>query len=126
MIVGVGLDVVETARIADALGQHGRRFQERVFTARELLDYGDRKDQAVTLASRFAAKEACMKALGTGWTRGISFQQIEVLGTGRGGARLQLLGSAATRAEDLGVTRVHVTLTHEPGVAAAVVILEGE
>jgi holo-[acyl-carrier protein] synthase len=126
VIVGIGLDVVETARIAHALGQHGRRFQERVFTAAELRECGERRDQAVTLASRFAAKEACLKALGTGWTRGISFLQVEVLSDDHGRPRLQLLGKAAARAADLGVRRMHVTLTHEPGIAAAVVILEGE
>ena len=126
MILGIGLDVVETARLERALTLHGRRFEERVFTADELRDCGPRRDQAVVLAARFAAKEACMKALGTGWTQGISFQQIEVLDGTAGAPRLQLLGKAAERAREMGVRRVHVTLTHEPGIAAAVVILEGE
>src|SRR3989442_11046059 len=79
MILGVGLDVVETQRIARALALHGGRFEERVYTAAELAACADRADRAQALAGRFAAKEALLKALGTGSARGISFQQVEVV-----------------------------------------------
>lgn len=126
MILGIGLDVVETARIARALAQQQERFRERVFTAEELRECAQRTDESVALAARFAAKEACLKALGTGVAGGISFLQVQVLGGDGGRPRLELLGKAAELANDLGVRRLHVTLTHEPGIAAAVVILEGD
>lgn len=126
MILGIGLDVVQTARIERALARHGSRFWGRVFTAAEQRECGEGPDSAMRLAARFAAKEACLKALGTGSTRGVSFLQVQVLANGRGRPRLELLGKAAELANDLGVRRVHVTLTHEPGIAAAVVVLEGE
>ena len=92
----------------------------------ERSECAGRADRADALAARFAAKEACFKALGTGWSKGVSFLQVEVR-RGEGGApQLALKGEAADRAKARGVTRVHVTLTHSAGVAAAAVILEGE
>jgi holo-[acyl-carrier protein] synthase len=125
MIIGFGLDVVETARIARLLAEHGSRFRERIFTAGELDDCRERVDEADALAARFAAKEACMKALGTGWQRGLAFRDIEVTRTTAGAPGIRLAGGAAVRAKELGVRGVHVSLTHERAVAAAAVILEG-
>jgi holo-[acyl-carrier protein] synthase len=124
MIVGFGLDVVETARMARILAEHGHRFRERVFTAGELEECRMRRDEAQALAARFAAKEACLKALGTGWRRGLSFRDVEVVRTDGGAPAIRLGGEAATRARERGVRVVHVSLTHEPGLAAAAVILE--
>jgi holo-[acyl-carrier protein] synthase len=124
MIVGVGLDVVETDRIARALALHGRRFEDRVYTAAELAECAERSDRAQALAGRFAAKEALLKALGTGSARGISFLQVEVVRRDGGGAAISLTGSAAAEARRRGVRHVHVSLSHQPGLAAAVVILE--
>jgi holo-[acyl-carrier protein] synthase len=124
MIVGFGLDVVETARIARMLAEHGRRFRERVFTATELEECRERHDEAQALAARFAAKEACLKALGTGWRRGFGLRDVEVVRTEGGAPTIRLGGGAATRARERGVRAVHVSLTHEPGLAAAAVILE--
>jgi holo-[acyl-carrier protein] synthase len=124
MIVGFGLDVVETARIARMLAHHGSRFRERVFTAAELDECRERLDEAQALAARFAAKEACLKALGTGWRRGFSFRDVEVVRTDGGAPTLRLGGGAAIRAKERGVRAMHVSLTHEPGLAAAAVILE--
>src|SRR2546430_16204482 len=98
MILGVGLDVVEPQRIARALALHGGRFEERVYTAAELATCADRADRAQALAGRFAAKEALLKALGTGSARGISFQQVEVVRADGGGAAMSLTGSAAAEA----------------------------
>lgn len=106
------------------LAEHGRRFRERVFTAGELEDCRERHDEAQALAARFAAKEACLKALGTGWRRGFSLRDVEVVRTDGGAPAIRLAGGAATRAKECGVRAVHVSLTHEPGLAAAAVILE--
>ena len=108
MIVGLGIDVVEVARLADALCRHGDHFLARVFTERERAACDPRADRGLALAARFAAKEACLKALGTSWAEGLGFRDVE-------GVR---------RAQALGVSRSHVSLTHQPGLAAAVVILE--
>jgi holo-[acyl-carrier protein] synthase len=125
MIVGVGLDVVETERIAHALAAHGRKFEQRVYTAAEQAACAPRADRAQALAARFAAKEAFLKALGTGWVRGVSLRQVEVVEGQGGRPALKLAGAAAARARRKRVRKIHVTLSHQPGLAAAVVILEG-
>jgi len=124
MIVGVGLDVVEVDRIATALRRHGERFERRVFTRAESAACRDRVDRVLALGARFAAKEACLKALGTGWAAGIGFVDVEVVRNPGGGPGLRLHGPAAERAAALGVDRIHVSLTHQRSVAAAVVVLE--
>jgi len=127
MIVGIGLDVVEIARITRSLESDGRRFEERAFTEAERRDCADRADREQALAARFAAKEACFKALGTGWggDAGTSLREVEVVSAANGAPELRLSGGAASRARELNVKRVHVSLTHQPGIAAATVILEG-
>jgi len=122
--VGLGIDVVEVARLADALRRHGDHFVERVFTDRERAACDPRADRVLALAARFAAKEACLKALGTGWAEGLGFRDVEVVREGNQPPRLVLHREAARRAEALGVIRSHVSLTHQPGLAAAVVVLE--
>ncbi len=124
MIVGIGLDVVGTERISRSLAEGNGRFEELVFTPAEREECAPRADRAQALAARFAAKEACFKALGTGWGEGLSFQQIEVVSLERGRPELRLTGHAAEQARALGVRNVHVTLSHEQDVAAAVVVLE--
>ena len=126
MIVGIGIDLVLIDRLERALApEGGDRFQELVFTAAERAACAGRADQAQALAARFAAKEACLKALGTGWGEGTTLQDIEVVTGPQGRPELRLSGSAASRARALGATRFHVSLTHEQLVAAAVVVLEG-
>jgi holo-[acyl-carrier protein] synthase len=124
VIAGLGIDIVEVARFAAALGRHGDRFIERVFTEAERAACDSRGDRVLALAARFAAKEACLKALGTGWAEGLGFRDVEIVREGNQPPRLLLHGKAARRAEALGVVRSHVSLTHQPGTAAAVVILE--
>jgi holo-[acyl-carrier protein] synthase len=124
VIVGLGIDVVEVARLASALNRHGDHFVDRVFTVAEQAACDARGDRVLALAARFAAKEACLKALGTGWAEGLGFRDVEVVREGNQPPRLVLHGAAALRAEALGVVRSHVSLTHQPGTAAAVVILE--
>ena len=124
MIVGLGIDVVEVARLAAALRRHGDQFVERVFTEAERAACDPRADRVLALAARFAAKEACLKALGTGWAEGLGFRDVEIVREGNQPPRLVLHGEAARRAETLGVIRSHVSLTQQPGLAAAVVVLE--
>jgi holo-[acyl-carrier protein] synthase len=123
MILGLGLDVVEIARIGRVLGSaHGARFVERTFTAGERAFCDARRDRATHYAARFAAKEAASKALGV--PAGIGFHDVEVLRE-EGAPRLRLSGVAERAAAAAGVARVHVTLTHDGGVAVAAVIVEG-
>jgi holo-[acyl-carrier protein] synthase len=127
MIVGIGIDLVEIERLAKALGApHGPRFEERVFTEGERADCAGRGAQGriACLAARFAAKEACLKALGTGWSEGLSFRQVEVVRSSDGAPRLVLSGRAAERAGSMSVRGLHLSVTHERGVAGAVVVLE--
>jgi holo-[acyl-carrier protein] synthase len=124
VIVGIGIDVVEVVRLAEALERQGDRFVEKVFTDGERAACASRADRVLALAARFAAKEACLKALGTGWAEGLGFRDVEVVREGNHPPQLVLHGEAVRRAEALGVTRSHVSLTHQPGLAAAVVILE--
>lgn len=126
MLLGLGIDVVEIARIQRILdGPPGRaeRFLARCFTAAERA-YCDRgRDRAARHAARFAAKEATSKALGV--PAGIAWTDVEVV-RGEGGApRLELRGTAAERARALGVARTLLSLSHDGGIAAAVVALEG-
>lgn len=125
MILGIGMDVVAIERIARSLGEGNGRFETLVYTAAELEACAGRADREAALAARFAAKEACLKALGTGMAQGVAFQQVEVSKLEGGRPELRLTGPAAARAQALGVRFLHVSLTHDTGVAAAVVVLEG-
>jgi holo-[acyl-carrier protein] synthase len=124
VIRGLGIDLVDTARFARALAAHGERFERRVFTERELRDCRDRRDRTLALAARFAAKEACFKALGTGWSAGLGFHDVEVVRGGLGMPEIRLGGEAEARARRAGITAIHVSLTHETTMAAAVVALQ--
>jgi holo-[acyl-carrier protein] synthase len=122
VIVGFGIDVVEVARIERQLGlPSADRFLARVFTDGERAFCRRFRDAAHRFAARFAAKEAASKALGV--PQGITFQDVEVAREG-GAPRLILSGVAARAAAALGVSKVHVTLTHDGGVAVAAVVLE--
>ena len=122
MVVGFGLDVVEIARIARLLGSStADRFLARVFTPGERGFCERFQDRAERYAARFAAKEAASKALGV--PDGVGFQDVEVVRE-RGAPTVVFRGAAAERAAALGVARVHLTLSHDGGVAVAGVILE--
>lgn len=114
----VGIDIIEIERVGQVLAKHGQRFLERVYTPRERERYGTRVQE---LAARFAAKEATMKALGTG-IRGVRWRDIEVLPNRRGKPILILHETARRRAELLGLTHFSVSLTHSRGDAMAIVI----
>jgi holo-[acyl-carrier protein] synthase len=122
VIVGVGLDLADVARIADMVERWGERFTRKLFTAGERSFASERANSAQHFAARFAAKEATLKALGV--PRGLSWHEMEVVGGGRARPRLVLTGEALRAAEALGVVRLHLTLTHADTIAAAVVIAE--
>jgi len=124
LIIGLGIDLVETKRIAKALARHGDRFERRVFTSAELAECRERADRELALSARFAAKEACMKALGVGLRDRVSFLEIEVTGPRGERPEIRLSGVAAERGRNLGVRGIHVSLTHQPALAAAVVAVE--
>ncbi len=124
MIVGIGVDLVEIDRMRRILDRHGRRARRRFFTDRELSDCDGRADPAEGLAARLAAKEAAFKALGTGKIEGHRWGDAEVATVDSGRPTLVFSGAAGARAAELGVERTWVSLSHEAGVAAAVVVLE--
>jgi holo-[acyl-carrier protein] synthase len=124
MVLGIGMDLVEIERIAHVLASHGERFERRVFTPGELRDCAARSDRVRALAARFAAKEACLKALGTGMAEGLALRHVEVVRAPSGRPDLRLHDAAEARARSLGVRRMHVSLTHQDTVAGAVVVLE--
>jgi holo-[acyl-carrier protein] synthase len=121
-IVGIGIDAVDIPRVAQVLARFGERFLRRVFTSGEIAYCTCRRDPASPLAARFAAKEAAMKALGTGNAGGVLWQDIEVRRED-GPPRLVFHGGAATRAAEKGVTRALLTLTHSDSLAFAEVML---
>jgi holo-[acyl-carrier protein] synthase len=119
----VGLDLVEVSRFARALARHGEGLRRRVFTEAEWAYAATRgADRPAVLAVRFAAKEAVLKALGTGWGRGVGWRDVEVVGGGRSAPRLRLAGRAAELAEARGL-EAEVSLSHAGDVAGAVAYL---
>lgn len=124
LVVGIGLDLCEIERIEQAIGRHGARFLERVCVPGEVRrPFGSRR-LGEHVAGLFAAKEAAMKALGTGM-QGVAFREVAVAREPGGPPRLVLTGRARERADALGVVAAHVTITHGRRDAAAVVILVG-
>lgn len=125
MIVGVGVDIEDVPRFQRVIERVGARFLERVFTPSEIEYVEARAHRHRRYASRFAAKEAAMKALGTGWAQGVRWHDFEISREASGAPRLALTGAAARHAESLGCTRTHLSLSHTPASAVAQVILEG-
>ena len=121
-IVGHGIDMVKIARIEEMLRDHSDRFLERCFTAREQESAKDRKRAAEHLAARFAAKEAFLKALGTGLTEGITWTEIEVVSRPSGQPTLILSGKALGAARARRITATFLSLSHTEDAAVASVI----
>lgn len=119
MIVGIGLDVVETGRWGRAL----ERIQDQIFTPDELASCADRADRIEALAARFAAKEACIKALNAGIREG-ALRQVEIVSRPGERPRIRLTGGLLARARESKVRTAHISLTHQQNFAAAMVILE--
>ena len=121
-IIGLGFDATDIPRIASTLERYGDRFLQRVFTEGEIAYCTRRRNPAPHLAGRFAAKEACMKALGTGYSCGVIWKDIEVV-RDDGPPQLRLHGGAALRAEQMRVTKSLLTITHADALAMAQVML---
>ncbi|AXC48755.1 holo-ACP synthase [Paracoccus suum] len=128
MILGIGTDLANIARIAGVLDRHGDRFRTRVFTPTELARAARRPHEAATLAKRWAAKEACSKALGTGLRMGIAWRDMAVTNNRAGQPQIHLTGWAAERLAAMTppghVARIHVTLTDDHPWAQAMVVIE--
>jgi len=124
MIVGIGIDIVDIARIQELLDRYGERFLHRVFTEAETSYAMSGANEAERLAGRFAVKEALMKALGTGKTQGILWKDVETLRGRVGKPEVHLHGQAVRWAKLRGSSAVHVSITHDGGKAVAFVILE--
>jgi len=121
-IIGLGLDATDISRIADTIERYGDRFLRRIFTEGEVAYAMRRRVPAIHLAGRFAAKEAAMKALGTGHSRGVFWTGIEVVRR-HGPPMLTFHGGAAKRFAELGATGSLLTLTHSQDLAIAHVLL---
>jgi len=124
VIVGLGLDIAEIDRIEAAITRHGAPFLERLFTPAEVAYCETHKNRYERYAARFAVKEAAMKALGTGWRRGVRWRDIEVTREPSGRPGLRLEGVAREFADRLGVKRISVSITHSGNLALAQVIFE--
>lgn len=124
MIIGLGLDIAEIDRIEQAIARRGAPFLERVYTPRE-VDYCEQhRNKFERYAGRFAAKEAAMKALGTGWRHGVRWRDIETVREPSGKPTLRLEGVAGELADRMGVKNILLTITHSGNVALAQVIFE--
>jgi holo-[acyl-carrier protein] synthase len=124
MIVGTGIDIAEVPRIREAIERHGERFIRRIFTEGEIQYCESKANRVERYAARFAAKEAGMKAIGTGWNHGVRWRDIEVARKPGGRPTLLLHGKAAEFAAKLGATNIALSLTHTEEEAMAQVILE--
>ena len=124
MIVGIGIDRIEIDRVRTAWRRHGERFHRRVYTDDEWCYCLSRPDPASSLAARFAAKEATMKAMGRGWEGGIRFRQIEITRNSAGAPGVRFHGAALDYSRSLGAGHSHVSLTHDRTHAMALVVIE--
>jgi holo-[acyl-carrier protein] synthase len=125
MILGTGVDLAEVPRIRAAIERHGGRFIERIYTSPEIAYVERKANRFERYAARFAAKEAGMKAIGTGWKRGVSWRDFEVVNLPSGRPTLRLHGVASEIAQQLGVRQIWLSLTHTAELGMAHVILEG-
>ena len=124
MIVGTGVDIAEVPRIKASVERFGDRFVARVFTPREIAYVSRKANKYERFAARFAAKEAGMKAIGTGWRRGVRWQDFEVVNLPSGRPTMVFHGKAREYAEQLGARNVSLSITHTKDQALAYVILE--
>ena len=124
MILGTGVDLAEVRRIRASVERYGERFVRRVYTPGEIAYVERKANKYERYAARFAAKEAGMKAIGTGWTSGVTWQDFEVANMPSGRPTLKLHGRAAAIAAGLGVRAIALSITHTAELGMAYVILE--
>src|ERR1700739_1551339 len=125
MIIGLGIDLEEVQRVQGAIERQGERFLKRIYTEKERAYCEQFKDKYERYAGRFAVKEAAMKALGTGWSRGGRWVDVGVVRQGGGRPSLELKGEARKIADAMGVKNIAVSITHTSEQAIAQVIFEG-
>ena len=123
-VVALGLDLLSIERMQETIDRRGERFLDRVFTPAERAYCERRKRSTQSYAGRFAVKEAVMKVLGTGWARGVRWRDIEVLRSPGRPPEARLHGASARIADEQGIRRILVTITHDSGLAAAVAVGE--
>ena len=126
-VIAHGIDLVDVARIKQSITEHGQRFIDRCFTQQE-ADYAQSAKEPRNyerFAARFAAKEAVLKALGTGWANGIAWTDVEIRRQPSGAPTVYLSGKAAEIAEELGIAQLHLSMTHTSTQAMASVIACG-
>ncbi len=126
MIVSVGVDVVEVARVQRLLEEEGDHFLSRIYTPAERTYCRDKARPGEHLAARFAAKEAVMKCLGTGWSGGVNFCDVEVQRGSTGELTVALTGGALEVSRGRGIQRIHLSLSHTAEQAVAFAVAEAE
>ncbi len=124
MIIGTGIDIIEVPRVAEAIERFGDRFLRRIFTAGEIQYCQSKRNAVERFAARFAAKEAALKAIGTGWRSGVAWTDVEVRRQPGGRPILTFSGAAGAHAVALGMKRASLSLSHTAEIATAQVILE--
>lgn len=124
MIVGMGVDIAEVPRVQAAIERYGARFLRRLFTPAEIHYCESKANKYERFAARFAAKEAALKAIGTGWKLGVTWQDVEVVRLPSGKPTIQFRGKAGEFAQRLGMKSASVSLSHTEQIAIAQVILE--
>ena len=125
-ILGVGTDLVELERLDLSLRRHGQRWTDRICRPGEVKTTRRGKAMVQHIGGLFAAKEAVLKALGTGWGQGLGFRQVEVIEMKSGRPGVCLHDQAAVRAREMGIRVIHLSISHERHYAMAVAIAEGE
>lgn len=121
-IVGIGCDIVECLRIGRMIEEHGELFLHRVYTEREIRYCQSRKHAIEHFAARWAAKEAILKCLGTGWKKGIAWTDMEVRNDFNGRPLVTMCGAAKDEADAIGIAEIHLTLSHCRAYATAYAI----
>lgn len=124
-IIGIGTDIIECLRIAQMIERHGELFIARVYTPLEIQYCQSRKLATQHFAARWAGKEAVLKALGTGWRKGISWRDIEIRNDPGGRPSVEIRGGAADVVEQLGIIEMHISLSHCRSHATAYAVAEG-
>lgn len=124
MIVGIGVDIAETARVEKLIAKYGQRFARRILTADELLEFDRRKHSSSYLATRFAAKEAVAKALGTGIGEQFGFHSIQIDNDAQGKPLLRFMDSAVDLIAGLNINNAMISLSDEKHYVVAMVVLE--
>ena len=125
-LIGIGTDIIEVARIGEMIEKHDELFLRRVYTPLEIEYCGGRKSAFQHYAGRWAAKEAALKALGTGWSRGIKWTDMEVSNLMGGKPELRIHGVASDIAEEMGIQEMQISISHCQSYAVAYVIAIGD